>query len=185
MASTPAEEGLLFGTKDSDSAFKKTLREMPLGGEITLEEPKGVLALPEDTDQPLALLAGGIGITPFRAMIRQALDEGTGHRITLFYSNRKPEEALFLEELQEWESGAETLEIVATMTRMHLSDRPWDGPTGRLNPDLIQTRLAAWKEALFILSGPPPMVDAMAAVLSELGVDPARIRPEKFAGYGP
>lgn len=185
IASSPREEGLLFGTKDSESAFKRTLRAMPLGGELTLEEPRGALALPEDAGRPVALLAGGIGITPFRALIRHALDEGTGHRLTLFYSNRTPEESLFLEELQGWAAAADTFTLVATMTRMQLSARPWDGPTGRLDPELIRSRLPGWADAEYLLAGPPVMVDAMSSVLTELGIDPARVRPENFAGYGP
>ncbi len=182
IAAAPAEEGLLFGTKDSESAFKRTLREMPLGGEIGLEEPRGRLALPEDVDRPLALLAGGIGITPFRSMIRHALDAETGHQIVLFYSNRTPEEALFLDELQDWEMDG-AFRLVASMTRMQNSSRTWDGPTGRLNPDLVRQSLPEWEEAVYLISGPPPMVDALAGVLDEMGVDPGRIRPEKFSGY--
>jgi ferredoxin-NADP reductase len=183
IASSPGETGLLFGTKDSESAFKRTLREMPIGTRIDLEEPRGTLSLPEGTDRPVALLAGGIGITPFRSMIRHALDAKTGHRLTAFYSNRTPEEALFLDELQAWETPG-TFALVASMTRMQLSSRTWDGPTGRLSPDLIRQKMPDWEEATYFLSGPPPMVDAMAAVLDEMGVDPARIRPEKFSGYG-
>ena len=184
IASSPGETGLLFGTKDSESAFKRTLRAMPIGTRIDLEAPRGGLSLPERTDQPVALLAGGIGITPFRSMIRHALDARTGHRLTAFYSNRTPEEALFLDELQAWETPG-SFALAATMTRMQLSPRSWDGPTGRLSPDLIREWLPDWEKAEYLLSGPPPMVDAMTSVLDEMGVDPARIRPEKFAGYGP
>jgi len=183
LASAPGDQDLVFATKLSDSAFKKTLARLEPGAEITLEEPRGALALPEDPSTPLAFLAGGIGITPFRALLRHTAQANTGHRITLFYSNRTPEEAVFLEDLLALGEAHPNLRIVATMTRMHDSSRSWDGPTGRLTEDLIRTQLPEWETASYLLAGPPPMVDAMAATLKELGIPEDRVRPEKFSGY--
>lgn len=182
LASAPGEDSLLFGTKDSDSAFKRTLRAMPEDSPIEVEEPRGELSLPDGTDRTVALLSGGIGITPFRSMIRYVLDAETDHRVVLFYSNRTPEEALFLDELQAWDDGR-GFRLVASMTRMKNSSRSWDGPTGRLDPELVREHLPDWEEAVYLISGPPPMVDALTSVLDEMGVAPSRIRPEKFSGY--
>jgi ferredoxin-NADP reductase len=183
LASSPGDPEMVFATKLSGSAFKQTLARLEPGAEITLEEPRGSLALPEDPAEPLAFLAGGIGITPFRAMLRHAAQAATGHKITLFYSNRTPEETVFLEDLEALGRAHANLQIVATMTRMHQSSRPWDGPTGRLTGELIRERLPQWKTARYFLAGPPPMVDAMAGTLEELGVPGDRVRAEKFSGY--
>ena len=99
IASSPLEKELLFATKLSNSAMKRTLADMPLGSVISLEKPLGNFILPEDTSTPLAFLAGGVGITPFRSMLRYAAEARTGHTITLFYSSRTPAETPFLDEL--------------------------------------------------------------------------------------
>ncbi|MEW6489536.1 MAG: FAD-dependent oxidoreductase [Thermodesulfobacteriota bacterium] len=183
FASAPGDDELVFATKLSGSAFKQTLARLAPGDEIELEEPKGAFGLPDDTGTPLIFLAGGIGITPFRSLLRHAVQQGTGHRIALLYSNRTPEEAVFLDDLTELCAGRPNLRFAATMTRMGDSSRPWNGPTGRIGPDLIRAECPEWERALYLLSGPPPMVDAMAASLMELGISVERVRAEKFAGY--
>jgi len=183
LASSPADGHLLFATKLSPSAFKQTLARLEPGAGISLEEPRGRLALPEDPARTLAFLAGGIGITPFRSMLRHAAQARSGHRVTLFYSNRKPEEAPFLDELLGMAREGEGIDVVATMTRMNESNRAWDGPTGRLNPEMIRANLPEWESALYFLAGPPPMVEAMQGTLAEMGIAGDRVRPELFAGY--
>lgn len=183
FASSPADGALLFATKVSESAFKQTLLRLEPGAAISLEPPRGTLALPEDASRPLALLAGGIGITPFRAMLRHAAQTGSGHRISLFYSNRRPEEAPFLDELLGLGREHERIRVVATMTRMGESRRPWDGPTGRLNAEMIRGGLPEWEQALYFLAGPPSMVEAMQGTLAEMGVAGERLRAELFSGY--
>ncbi len=183
LASSPADGHLLFATKLSPSAFKQTLARLEPGAGISLEEPRGRLALPEDPARPLAFLAGGIGITPFRSMLRHAAQARSGHRITLFYSNRKPEEAPFLDELLGMAREGEGIDVVATMTRMNESSRSWDGPTGRLNPEMIRAGLPEWESALYFLAGPPPMVEAMQGTLAEMGIAGDQVRPELFSGY--
>lgn len=183
FASAPADDELVFATKLSGSAFKQTLSRLEPGDEIGLEEPKGSFALPEGTGTPLVFLAGGIGITPFRSLIRHVVQQGTGHQIALLYSNRSPEEAVFLDDLTELCAGRPNLRFAATMTRMGDSSRTWDGPTGRIGPDLVRAECPEWERAVFLLSGPPPMVDAMAASLGELGIPGDRVRTEKFSGY--
>lgn len=183
IASAPGDDELVFATKLSASAFKQTLARLEAGDEIGLENPKGAFGLPENTGTPLVFLAGGIGITPFRSLLRHAVQQGTGHRIALLYSNRTPEEAVFLDDLTELCAGRPNLRFAATMTRMGESSRPWNGPTGRIGPDLIRAECPEWERALFLLCGPPPMVDAMAASLGELGIPNDRVRAEKFSGY--
>jgi ferredoxin-NADP reductase len=183
IASSPTERDLLFGTRKSESAFKRTFDALAVGAEVRIEEPRGSLALPQDPSQPLVFLAGGIGITPFRSMLRYAADAGTGHRITLFYSNRRPEESLFLDDLLAIARNHEGLRLVATMTRMAESSAPWTGLTGRLTADTIREHCPEWRDSACYLAGPPAMVETLEATLKELGVDPSRIRPERFTGY--
>lgn len=184
IASSPTEEDLLFGTRKSESAFKRTLAALSVGAEIRIEEARGALALPRDPSGPLVFLAGGVGITPFRSLLRYAADAETGHRITLFYSNRRPEETLFLDDLLRVGELHANLRIVPTMTRMAESPAPWSGLTGRLSAAMIQEHCPEWQSADYFLAGPPSMVETLEATLRELGIEPSRVRAERFAGYG-
>lgn len=91
--SAPDDPELTFTTRLRDTAFKRGLQTMPLGAEIKVEGPFGNLTLHNDPSRPAVLLAGGIGITPFRSIVRRAAHEKLPHRIFLFYSNRRPEDA--------------------------------------------------------------------------------------------
>jgi ferredoxin-NADP reductase len=182
LASSPLEKDLLFITKLSGSAMKRSLAEITPGASVTLDTPMGSLLLPGELELPLVFLAGGVGVSPFRSMIRYAADAPTGHRITLFYSNRTPEETPFLDELLAIPSANPRIATAVTMTRATDESR-WKGLTGRLNPDMIRNNCNAWQEARYFIVGPPNMADAMKQTLNEMSIAPERITLELFAGY--
>src|SRR5665213_3603799 len=103
IASGPHEETLMVATRMRDTAFKRVLRTMPLGTAVKIEGPSGDLILQNDSARAAVFLAGGIGITPFRSIVHWAAKEKLPNRIVLFYSNRRPEDAPFLAELQSLE----------------------------------------------------------------------------------
>jgi ferredoxin-NADP reductase len=100
IASAPSKPQLMVATRLRDTAFKRVLAKLPLGAEVRVEGPFGNLTLHNNTARAAVLLAGGIGITPFRSMAVHAAREHLPHRLLLFYSNRSPEDAAFLGELQ-------------------------------------------------------------------------------------
>ncbi|MGH7689481.1 MAG: FAD-dependent oxidoreductase, partial [Gemmatimonadaceae bacterium] len=91
--SAPDEPELMFTTRLRDTAFKRVLRTMSVGTTIKLEGPFGDFRLHNNASRPAVMLAGGIGVTPFRSMIRRAAREKLPHRILLVYANRRPEDA--------------------------------------------------------------------------------------------
>jgi ferredoxin-NADP reductase len=99
--SAPDERELIFTTRLRDTAFKRVLEAMPLGTEIKLEGPFGDLMLHNKASRPAVFLAGGIGVTPFRSLVRWAAHQHLPHRIFLFDSNRRPEDAPFLDEMRD------------------------------------------------------------------------------------
>lgn len=181
IASSPNENELLFVIKLGDSAMKRSMAEMPPKTVITLGQPLGSLTLPENTATPLAFLAGGVGIAPFRSLCRQATDAGTGHSITLFYSSRTPEETPFLDELSHLPEQNSRIKAVITMTRVEDPGK-WSGLTGRLNADMIKGQCEAWERAEYYIAGPPAMADAMKQTLLAMNIPPMRIKIELFAG---
>jgi len=139
VVTSPNERGVLgLCTRLRDSAFKRSLAELPVGTEVDVEQPKGNFLLPEDTDRPYVFIAGGIGITVFRCMLRYIAEEHLPYRVTLIYSNRDRASSAFLDELAELDQK-ENLRVVLTMT----DDPDWDGETRRIGPDLLHDHLGS------------------------------------------
>src|SRR5215213_4410938 len=135
VVTSPNEKGVLgFATRMRDSAFKRSLAELPVGAEVDVEEPKGKFALPEDTTRPLVFVAGGIGITVFRSMLRYIREERLPYRVTLIYSNRDSESTAFLDELRELERELPEFRLVLTMTQ----DPSWDGETRKVDAEFLE-----------------------------------------------
>lgn len=183
LVSAPFQEELIVATRMRDSAYKRTLRVLPVGATARIEGPSGSLTLHDDRTRPAVFVAGGIGITPFMSILRQAAKDQLPGRLVLLYSNRRPEDAAFLEELQQLEKQNNKFALVATMTQMRRSDRPWDGPVGMVDETLLARVAAGLAAPIYYLVGPPSMAEAMRETLGELGVNDDDIRSEEFYGY--
>ena len=183
IASSPLEKRLLFATRITGSAFKKTLQELSGGENITIEKPLGNFTLPEDTSSPLLFIAGGIGITPFRSMMRYASDARTKHVITLFYSNRMPETAAFLDELKSIADKNDHMNMLPTMTEMENSAQEWDGLTGEINPAMIKDNYKQWEHAVYYVAGAPKMVDGIRDIVRDMHIEEEKVHFEKLTGY--
>jgi ferredoxin-NADP reductase len=183
IASAPFEADLMFATRMRDTAFKRVLKAMPLGTEITLGGPFGSFILHSDSSRPGVFLAGGIGITPFRSMVLHASKSRFPHRLLLFYSNRRPEDAAFLKELKAIEKENPRYSIIGSMTQIEKSKQKWEGRTGFIDKEMLSESLDDLKGSIYYVAGPPKMVSAIGHTLANLGVSEDNIRSEDFAGY--
>jgi ferredoxin-NADP reductase len=183
IASAPEEDRLLVATRMRDSAFKRIAGRMPVGTGVRLEGPFGNLTLHADAVRPAVFLAGGIGITPFRSLLVHAARARLPHRLFLFYSNRRPEDAAFLDELQTLQRDNARYTFIGTMTAMEQSHRTWRGETGPLTPAMLGKVLADAARPIYYVAGPPGMVSGVHVMLHAAGVTNDDIRTEKFAGY--
>jgi ferredoxin-NADP reductase len=183
IASAPYEDGLMIATRMRDTAFKRVLKTMPLESQVKIEGPSGDLTLHDNASQPAVLLAGGIGITPFRSIVLQAAKDKLAHRIFLFYSNRRPEDAPFLKELESLEYENPNFELIGTMTDMVKSQRPWSGEAEQISQGMLAKYLKGVEAAIYYIAGPPAMVKGLNATLKRSGIDDGDIRAEEFAGY--
>ena len=183
LASSPGENDLMVATRMRNTAFKRVLKTLPEGSEVKLEGPFGFMTLHRKTDRPAVILAGGIGITPFRSMLGHAFADNTGHRLFLFYSNRRSEDAAFLAELQQWAAQYPSFTLVATLTAPQKSDVPWSGETGYINKQMLVKYVSDLAKPVYYLAGPPGLVAAMRDMLSEAGVQEDEINSEDFVGY--
>jgi ferredoxin-NADP reductase len=183
IVSAPHEETLMVATRMRDTAFKRVLRTMPFGTAVKIEGPSGDLILQNDFTRPAVFLAGGIGITPFRSIVHWAAKEKLLHRIVLFYSNRRPEDAPFLAELQTLEKDNPKYKLIASMTEMEKSHRPWKGETGLINQEMLGRHLKGPASPIYYIAGPPAMVKGLHEMLNKAGMNDDDIRAEEFAGY--
>jgi ferredoxin-NADP reductase len=181
LVTSPTERGVLgLCTRLRDSAFKRSLAELPVGAPVEVEPPKGDFVLPEDTSRPLVFIAGGIGITTFRSMLRYIQDKQLPHRVTLIYSNRDRESTAFLDELEEIAAANPNIRLIVTMTK----DESWPGERRRIDADFIKDHLGdELDEATFMVAGPPAMAEGVTAELQAAGVDEQRITTGSFSGY--
>jgi ferredoxin-NADP reductase len=181
VVTSPNERGVLgLCTRLRDSAFKRTLAELEIGAEVDVEHPKGDFVLPSETDRPYVFIAGGIGITVFRCMLRYIVEEGLPHRVTLVYSNRDRESAAFLDELSEIERDDKNISVVLVMT----DDPGWEGENRRIDADVLRDHLEGeLTDYVFLVAGPPGLVDAMEATLLGAEIPEEQIRPARFSGY--
>lgn len=183
LASSPAEEWLTFATRMRDTAFKRVLGKMNTGDTIQLANPHGSFTLHNDTTKPAVFLIGGIGITPVFSIIKDATERLLPHKLFLFYSNRRPEDAAFLNELTELAHSNHNFTFVPTMTEATKSAQAWNGETGYITQAIIEKYVADMRTAIYYLSGPEAMVAAMRKVLAESGVNDDNIKTEEFSGY--
>ena len=183
IASAPSDPDLAFATRMRDSAFKRVLRASDLGLKANIAGPTGALTLHKNASKAAVFLAGGIGITPFRSMVRDAAAQKLPHTIDLFYSNRRPEDAAFLDGLEKLQGANPNFHLIATMTDIEKSQAKWAGETGFITADKIRKHLSSLQGPIHYIAGPPAMVAAMRQMLVEAAVDEDDIRTEDFAGY--
>jgi ferredoxin-NADP reductase len=183
IASAPYEDFLMVATRLRDTAFKQVLRSVPLGTEVKMEGPSGDLKLHHDKSRAAVVLTGGIGITPFRSILLNAAREKLPIPIFLFYGNRRPEDAAFLDELQELEKQNPHYKLIACMSEMEKSHRPWKGERGVIDAQMLAKYLKGVLAPIYYITGPPGMVKAMHKILKATGVDDDNIHTEEFAGY--
>lgn len=183
LASTPAESELMVATRIRDSAFKRVLNIMEPGADVTLKGPYGDFTLPVDSARELVFITGGIGITPVRSMLLQAVAEHKGRKMTLFYANRRPEDAAFLDELTQVCADEPGCTLVATMTQVDQSAQHWQGERGYVDRAMLSRYLTDLTGPIYYLDGPTGLVAAMKTMLVDAGVAEDQLRTEEFAGY--
>lgn len=183
IASPPFENELVFTTRMRDTAFKRSLKKVPLATEVHIGPAAGSFTLHKNPAKPAVFLAGGIGVTPFLSMVRQADRDRLPQKLYLFYSNRRPEDTAFLETLQALETTNPNFRLICTMTEMSKSKKEWKGETALIDKEMLSRHLATLQGPIYYIAGPPPMVAAMQQTLESAGVEEDDVRAEEFFGY--
>jgi len=184
IASAPSEPLVRLTTRmgEPPSSFKHALAQLVPGNVVEANGPYGQFVY-HHVDRPAVFIAGGIGITPFRAMLGDLAASPRVAGITLLYSNSTADIA-FRTFLDSVAAAWPRVRVVYTVTRPDLT---WRGPTGRIDKRFIQHHVpeADAKRAMFYVCGPTGFVQAMHGLLADMGVESSRIREEGFPGYEP
>ncbi len=183
IASSPTEDTIRMGVKfyPKSSSFKKTLLGLNPGSEVIAGQRAGDFTLPKDPDQKMVLIAGGIGITPFRGMLKYLLDTNQKKQdIVLFYANKTASEFVYSDVLNQ---ASEKLGVRVIYALTDQVPSGWKGEVGRINAQKIEKYASDFKSRVFYLSGPRLMVDSFTKVLKELGISGNQIKTDFFPGF--
>jgi ferredoxin-NADP reductase len=184
ISSSPNDKGIIMiatrmgGPEPSSgkfriSAFKKILGEMPLGTLVRVKGPRGAFTLHENPSKKAVFIAGGIGITPCRSIMKYANEGKLPHQITLIYSNRNPASTAFQGDLEKWARENPNFKLFLKMT----------DETGFLDAKYVKETLGDFSDTIFYVVGPPGMVKTITQILEGLGISRDDIRFEEFTGY--
>lgn len=183
LASSPTEPTVHLGVRfyEKSSSFKRALYWLDSKTPLVGAHIAGDFTLPADPNLKLVFLAGGIGITPFRSMLKYLLDTGQQRDIVLVYATKTEKEIAYQDILR----AATTrlgVRVVYTLTDARSAPRQWSGKIGRINEQLLMEAIPDYAERFYYLSGPPDMVRAYEQVLRTMQVRGSRIKKDAFLG---
>jgi ferredoxin-NADP reductase len=181
LAYAPFEDDLVAASRMRDTAFKRVLKDLPIGTEVKLDGPYGDFTLHKTKSTPAVFLIGGIGVTPVRSMIAQATHDKTAHKITLLHANRTPADAPFAADFAQLAESNANFTYVPVATDASVKD--WDGERGHIDEAMLKRHVADLNLPIYYLSGPEGMVKAMRQMLVDIDVNEDNIRTEEFTGY--
>lgn len=172
IASAPFEKDIMLTTRfahDRSSSFKRALRELPLGATVEVDAPDGDFVLDEPARDHV-LIAGGIGITPFRAMLLDLDHDKLPINATLLYANRTADFAY----------KTTLTELAGRHPRLTID---YVVSPARVTTASINAVAAGLAKPIFYVSGPEPFVEALGGMLGELRVPDTDVRRDYFPGY--
>ena len=180
LLQAPCEPDIVLATRMRDTAFKRVLKDLPLGAEIKFDGAYGDFTLHKTETTPAVFIIGGIGVTPVRSMIAQASHDKTSHKITLLHASHTPAQLPLKSDFERL--ARENPNFTYIMTVESAPD-DWQGEHGRVTSEMVKKYVADLNKPIYYLSGPEGMVKGMRKLLIDLEVNEDNIRTEEFSGY--
>ncbi|HVC35992.1 MAG TPA: RnfABCDGE type electron transport complex subunit D [Candidatus Dormibacteraeota bacterium] len=187
LASSPTESDICLGVKFSPdgggSSFKKALLSLTNSGIISASQLGGDFVLPKDPNLKIVFIAGGIGITPFRSMLKYLLDKDEQRTISILYSASSATDFIYRDIL---DTASQKLSTKVVYTLSGPKDIPpeWHGKRGSISASMIKEEIPDYAERLFYISGPQSMVETVHHILkNELSLGGQQIKTDFFPGY--
>jgi glycine betaine catabolism B len=184
LASSPGNaRTVMLATRQGGTPFADTLRDLPFGAAVRLGPPSGDFTLPEDPDQPVVFLAEGLGITPFRSMLKHMLDTGSRRHATLLYAVPTPQAAAFLDELVGWRTSLD-LKLVPTVTQPGSAQGAGTYEEGRIDAAMLRRHVSpeVLRRAAVYASAAPAELRDLAGAATAAGVPGDRLKLHESRG---
>lgn len=183
LASSPSERHLMVLTRvpGGASSFKRALFGIDGREAVVATRLAGDFVLPKDMKKPLAFIAAGVGIAPFRSMARHIVEHKISCNIVLVYANRTPEEILFRDFFAEARRFG--LRTVYVLTDSKSAPNNWQGQVGRIDDKMIRSVVSHYERRTFYLAGPQRMVQSVEASLRSMRIGRRQILTDYFPGY--
>jgi ferredoxin-NADP reductase len=179
LSSSPTEKDHIeFTKKLTGHEFSNMLDAMVTGDTATIRGAFGKMTF-EGEYEKIALLSGGIGITPMISICKYCTDMKLSTDIMLICSDKTEQDMIFVEELEEMKRHNPGLTVFNTLTR---ASENWTGCRERICENLILRELPDYAERVFYICGPPPMVEAMVEMLHNMRIPDSRINKESLTG---
>lgn len=182
IASSPTEKEIMLGVKlyEKGSTFKKKIFDMKIGETILASGLAGDFILPKNKNKKLAFIAGGIGITPFRSMIKFLSDTSEKRDIALLYANTSASEIGYKDifDSAKLSIGLSTSYMISGL----VFEKFPNGYHGRVDKEIIAERIPDYMERKFYISGSNAFVQSIRSYLKSLGILSRNIRTDYFSG---
>jgi len=183
LASSPTEKSVHLGVRfyEQSSSYKNAMYNMNGKTPFIAAQIAGDFTLPRNPEQKLVFIAGGIGITPFRSMLKYLIDTQQRRDIILFYINKTTDEIVYQNVLHAAQMKL-GIKIIYALTNTTAIPYNWPGLVGRLNEEVIKGIVPDYQERMYYLSGPPEMVRANEKILKNMNVKGDQIKKDFFPG---
>jgi len=184
IASSPTEKEIIMGVKfyDKPSSYKQSLINLQKGDTIVASQLTGDFTLPRNKKKKLIFIAGGIGITPFRSMIKYLIDNNEKRDIILFYSNKSFTDIAYKEVFDRAERQL-GIKVIYCLSDLNSIPENWQGEKGFMNKETIEKYAPDFAERIFYISGPHSMIETFQTALKDAGVHKNHIKTDFFPGF--
>lgn len=179
MASSPTEDTMLAAIRyyTPPSSYKKFMIDMKPGDKIVATNLSGDFVLPKNIQTPMVFVAGGVGITPFRSMLKYIIDKKIQANIVLLFINKTEDEIVFQDVFKEAEQyGVKTINVITGATEVHSGEEK-----GHVTEEMIARTIPDYKSRTFYISGSQLMVQNLHDMFRKMGIK--KIKVDFFPGY--
>jgi len=184
FSNSPTEKDYIEFTKRiTQSPFSQALDKLKSGDWARVKMPLGSFTFEGEYDK-IALLSGGIGITPIRSICKFVTDKRLATGMTLLYGNNTEENIIFRQDFDGMQELNKGFKVVYTLTAPDIDKKTWQGRTGYIDVSMIKEEIPDYNERVFYICGPPKMVEGLVDILrNKLNIDTSKIKIENFTGY--
>ena len=180
LLQAPFEPDVVIATRMRETAFKRVLKDLPMGAEVKFDGAYGDFTLHKTESTPAVFIIGGIGVTPVRSMIAQASHDKTSHKITLLHASHTAAQLPLRADFERLARDNPNFTYIMTVES---APNDWQGEHGRVNEEIMKKYVADLTKPIYYLSGPEGMVKGMRKLLIDLKINEDNIRTEEFSGY--